>query len=73
MSWLFIPRPEFLNLDTLGRIILCCGRLSCALKEVSDVPGFYPLDARGTPHSPAVKTEMVPDVARRGWRQSGSG
>ena len=39
--------PGFLNLNTadiLGQIILCFGRLPCALEDVSNTPGLYPLD-----------------------------
>lgn len=34
------------TIDILNQIILCCGELSCALRErVRSIPGLYSLDA----------------------------
>lgn len=41
-----------LALLTLGHMVLCCGCRSLHCSMFGGIPGFYPVDAAGTPPPP---------------------
>ena len=58
------------TIDTWGQVILCSGCCSRQCRMFSSSPGFYLLEARGTPPPlplhpfPIITTEMSPDITQ---------
>lgn len=59
--------PGYLNLSIdgiLGLVTLCCGALSCALYDVSSIPGLYTLDAKSISLPKLWWSKMSPNIAK---------